>query len=463
VFQGADVEGLQGIAAKCEQGGDTADQVVAFLTALVIALKAASWFTGGASAAYAAYLESVVIPWLKKVSMALHLFAKVLNAHADAQTQASAGESVDWSSLPTYQTPQLPAGDCRDYPVLPPAGTTVPGYAGTPGQPSAPGGTPGLPSTPGPGTPGAPLPPATNTPDWRYDGVHVGALTPIQGELPAAQPSSGAPAGGSGGGSGGSSGDGALYDWEKTWGSGEDQLKAEAQFGYLDSEGDAATVGLAKGEVTWGTDADNLNGELEVGYLKGEVEDSGGIYSQAGAAAALGLAGAAGLARARVGGKHTTPAGQLEWNVEGAADARGNITADVGRGKGFDLDVGGRAALTGEADIKLSNQYVSAAANAGLTYGAALEAKGDVFLEYADGHLKFAVEGSLARGFGGVEGGLSVDADLGAIATAVDESVSAAAEAVGNAVGNLLIEASREAARELIEQVWPRDPWTPKL
>ncbi|MCW2845927.1 MAG: hypothetical protein JWN22_3843 [Nocardioides sp.] len=102
---GADTDELRDAGQKCEEGKEVTDQVITYLRALIAILRAASFFSGGASAAYAQYLETVVVPWLQKISMALGLFAKVLNANAEAQDQASNGQSVDFGALPSY-TPQ---------------------------------------------------------------------------------------------------------------------------------------------------------------------------------------------------------------------------------------------------------------------------------------------------------------------------------------------------------------------
>ncbi len=135
MFLGADTEELQEAGQKCQEGAETTGEVIQYLRALVIALKAASFFTGGASAAYAQYLETTVIPWLERIKQALDLFARVLLAHADAQNRVSAGESVDWGGLPTYRSPALPAGDTRDYPTIV-AGTPAPVSATAGPQPT---------------------------------------------------------------------------------------------------------------------------------------------------------------------------------------------------------------------------------------------------------------------------------------------------------------------------------------
>ena len=141
---GADTDELREVGQEFEQGKETTDQVIMFLKALIAILKAASFFSGGASLAYAEYLETTVVPWLEKISQALGLFAKVLNSQAEAQDTASEGGTVDYGSLPSYQTPALPA------PVTPyqgeplggtAAGTTTPQAGGT-GATGSPGGTP---------------------------------------------------------------------------------------------------------------------------------------------------------------------------------------------------------------------------------------------------------------------------------------------------------------------------------
>lgn len=134
-FLGADTDELREAGQKCQEGKETTDEVIMFLQALIAALYAASWFTGGASAAYASYLETQVVPWLQKISMALGLFARVLLSQAEAQDRASAGETVDFGSLPRYQTPQLPS-----QPVTPWDGNVTGGGSG--GGSSVPDGAP---------------------------------------------------------------------------------------------------------------------------------------------------------------------------------------------------------------------------------------------------------------------------------------------------------------------------------
>lgn len=107
-FLGADTDELREVGQEFQDGKEVTDQVITYLQALIAILKAASFFSGGASLAYAEYLETTVVPWLKKISMALGLFAKVLGTQADAQDEASNGGTVDMGSLPTYQSPSMP-------------------------------------------------------------------------------------------------------------------------------------------------------------------------------------------------------------------------------------------------------------------------------------------------------------------------------------------------------------------
>ncbi|HEY1133968.1 MAG TPA: hypothetical protein VGE77_05270, partial [Nocardioides sp.] len=104
-FLGADTDELREAQQKCQEGKEITDQVIMFVKALIALLRAASFFTGGASAAYATFLETQVVPWLEKISTALGMFAQVLGANAEAQDQVSAGETVDFSTLPTYTSP----------------------------------------------------------------------------------------------------------------------------------------------------------------------------------------------------------------------------------------------------------------------------------------------------------------------------------------------------------------------
>lgn len=107
-FLGADTDELREVGQQFQEGAETVDTIIKFVQALIAILRAASFFSGGASLAYAQYLETTVVPWLQKISMALKAFAQVLNINADAQDEVSNGGTVDYGSLPQYQTPALP-------------------------------------------------------------------------------------------------------------------------------------------------------------------------------------------------------------------------------------------------------------------------------------------------------------------------------------------------------------------
>lgn len=149
-FLGADTDELRGAADECMQGKEITDQVIQYVVALIALLKAASFFTGGASAAYAQYLESVVLPWLKKISAALELFAKVLGGNADAQDKASQGETVDPGSIPTY-TSQVTGTSSAVQPfngsVLGSGGSQGAAFGAITGAASSMGGSPGTTTT----------------------------------------------------------------------------------------------------------------------------------------------------------------------------------------------------------------------------------------------------------------------------------------------------------------------------
>lgn len=127
-FMGADTDALRDAGQECQEGKEKVDQVIQYLRMLIMALRAAAFFTGGASAAYADYLEGTVVPWLQKISQALGLMAKVLMANADDQdnvsnsgSQVTSGPSI---GLPSYSTPggSLPSQGIEEW-----QGSLVPG------------------------------------------------------------------------------------------------------------------------------------------------------------------------------------------------------------------------------------------------------------------------------------------------------------------------------------------------
>src|SRR3954470_15077878 len=116
-FEGADVDGLDRLAQEFGQAAQVCDEVKAACEVIV----AASFVFGPFGAAFVAYLKTVVIPWLTKISEALRLMAKVLSFHSQAQRDASSAAT----SLPSYATPSgLPPATTHDYPVISAAPTT---------------------------------------------------------------------------------------------------------------------------------------------------------------------------------------------------------------------------------------------------------------------------------------------------------------------------------------------------
>lgn len=287
MFLGADTEELQEAGQKCQEGAETTGQVIQYLRALVIALKAASFFTGGASAAYAQYLETTVIPWLERIKQALDLFARVLLAHADAQNRVSAGESVDWSGLPSYRTPALPAGDTREYPAI---------VSGTPAPVTA---------SPGPAAAG-------------LGGTGTGELDcfePMDQVLARGGTGGGPEGGGTGGGipagptTGGTPADGAP--------AGGTAPAATISTGTVDGLGTGPGSGIGG---SGGVPITEKPGGVPVGEGEGSYGAAAGI---AGGAAALGLGGAALAGR----GKGTGGDADLERLV--ASNGRGSRGEEV--------------------------------------------------------------------------------------------------------------------------------------
>ena len=368
-FLGADTDELRGAADECMQGKEVTDQVIQYLQALIALLKAASFFSGGASAAYATYLETVVVPWLQKISMALELFAKVLGANAEAQDQASQGETVDAGSLPSY-TSQV-SGNSAVQPfngsVLGSgsnAGAAFGAITGAAtgtgmGEPSAPptsvtvtspDGTvttvgPGASADSGTGAAGAPITtaPVTTTPisATTTDGVisRDGGLTGLSsaelrsGEgnpwhtVGADSTGGGGGGGGSmaptGGGAGGGLGTGSV---DGGTGVGPDAGSvSDSNSGPTAVHSSVGTGGGTPGADAL-TDASGFTGDSVGGSDGGNGTSYGAAAGIAGGAGALGLGGAA-LA-ARQGGS-VTGGSDPEIDRLAAANGRGSSGADV--------------------------------------------------------------------------------------------------------------------------------------
>ena len=122
-FQGADVSALDRLAQRTQQGADYARKIAIALKLVVAALRAMSWT--GFAAAYAAYLENVVIPWVERTGDALERFANVLRLASAAQKSVS--EDSPQISIPAsaYHSPGMPAVSAANPPRLCLPETTV--------------------------------------------------------------------------------------------------------------------------------------------------------------------------------------------------------------------------------------------------------------------------------------------------------------------------------------------------
>lgn len=297
-FLGADTDELREAQQKCQEGKEVTDQVITFVRALIALLRAASFFTGGASAAYATFLETQVLPWLQKISMALGMFAQVLGANAEAQDQVSAGETVDFSTLPTYTSP-LQTEQAKA-PLSSWNGGSI-----APTQPLTPG-TPGTTTTTTSSTTttadGVTIPGTTTTTTSPIGASPSSATTPVYAtpslgsstgsSLSTPAPTSsarpeigGALPTGTGGGSGGGAAP-ALGSGSVDGGSGSIPTGAPAA-----GSSDVATGGTTPGADSLGSAALNPTGDSV--STTGDKPSYGAAAGLAGGAAALGLGGAA--------------------------------------------------------------------------------------------------------------------------------------------------------------------------
>ncbi|MDT0202781.1 peptidoglycan-binding protein [Nocardioides sp. AE5] len=352
-FFGADTDELNEAGKKCQEGAETTDQVIQYLRALVIALRAASFFTGGASAAYAEYLTSTVIPWLEKISAALKMFANVLLSHAKAQDDASNGHDVNFAALPSYSSPLLPTSNTADYPaiVAPDCGVAAPvadaGPTGGAGVAPVTGGNqpagvapvggvgggiggvgvaPGSPGTGGTGasTIGMPVSPGGGQPAPGTSSIGTGTPS-ITTASPLAATSGSVPGIG---GTGGSSGWGAGTTGTGTSGTfGTPASSGLGLEGTLGEAGSASDTGSTPVSRAFGS-THGVDGVPEVATTPVAASEAGagsgfGAAGMiAGAAAAIGLGGAA---LARRGQKAT--AGDIEQLS--ASNGRGSRGEDV--------------------------------------------------------------------------------------------------------------------------------------
>ncbi len=350
-FLGADTDELREVGQQFQEGKETTDQVITYLKALIAILRAASVFTGGASAAYATYLETVVVPWLERISMALGMFAQVLGAQAEAQDTASDPSTIDYGSLPSY----APQGQ-NPAPITPYEGPPVTGNPGGQGVPTptdagATSSGPGLTigdnghlmidtgidldgpdgAATGGGQTGAPIgtsgigsaatagPSSTGPADFGRGGIDSG-----MGDL------GGGSGGGSGGGTGGGGGGpapglggggsvdgGSAFDGSTNGGAG-------SPFAHNGGLSDGGMGGTTPGSEALGATG---MGDATPAASESNGPSYGAAAGIAGGAAALGLGGAA-LA-ARGGGTGTgTPAGN-EIDRLATGNGRGSSGAEV--------------------------------------------------------------------------------------------------------------------------------------
>ena len=358
-FLGADTDELRSAADECMQGKEITDQVIQYLQALIALLKAASFFSGGASAAYAQYLETVVVPWLQRISAALELFARVLGANADAQDQASQGETVNAGSLPRY-TSQV-SGDSTVQPfsgsvlgsgntgaafgaitgAASSMGDNAPVGSGTQVTVTSPDGTVTTVTTPGEGT--TATAPVTSTPvgatpisTTTTDSVIPrDSLLPSSADLRTDDASwvaagSGAATGGGGGGLGsGSGGGGGLGSGSVDGGTGAGSGDAAftSHNGPSEVHSTAGTGGGTPGADML-TGAEGHTGDPVSASTDGNGTSYGAAGAIAGGAGALGLAGAA-LAARQGGGTGQTDPTIDRLATENGFGSRGDGVSDL--------------------------------------------------------------------------------------------------------------------------------------
>ncbi len=139
-FQGSDVDALDQIAGWTKKAADFATLVAGVLEAVATALEAFSW-TGWA-AAFARYLRTVVIPWVRSAAKMLSSASQFLALMSGKQKDASGDTpQVSTGSTPGYQVPRLPTVSTGDAPQV--AAITI-----TFGSPGASAGSTGVQVTP---------------------------------------------------------------------------------------------------------------------------------------------------------------------------------------------------------------------------------------------------------------------------------------------------------------------------
>jgi hypothetical protein len=349
-FLGADTDELRELSQKCQEGKEDTDQVITYLRVLIMVLRAASVWTGGASAAYAEYLETTVVPWLQRISMGLGMLAQVLGSNADAQDETSSGERVALSPFAGYQSLTSPGetlapftgsivapatGSGSGFPV---GGTSGPGggHAGIPGATSTPvtGGLGGLGGgLDGGGVGGGSLGSSAVLPSGSSSPLSVdgGGLT---GDTTAFGTTSigGTPGDGMGGGAGGGVGAGAGTSGGGAGISGAGGSGSPAGLGSSAGIGSDGSGPGGSGEGRWGgldapvTAGDNVAERYGSGTVPGAetgpstaagagaetVADAGDAPSYAAAAGIAGGAGALGLGGAALAARGNGQTGSGE-------------------------------------------------------------------------------------------------------------------------------------------------------
>jgi hypothetical protein len=407
MFQGADVDGLTRISQQCQQSAQVADEICAVLEAIV----AASWAFGPFGAAFTSYLKTVVIPWLKRISQALKLFAKVLSAHAQAQQQASAGYADASIAMPTYTTPQLPAGDTRQFPVLPATdqsggASTAPAAVTTPAAVAAPtegGAEPKLPETYDKSFAKGGALMSSGT----LSGIHA-KDNELGGGVPVQRTTQGSFLG-------------QPYTTTSTTAGApprEGDLNLLAGHSLLDGKG--ALLSTPKGAPV----------EAKLGYAEGNVSGAAGWSGATGLGAGVVAAGAIGLAQVK--GQQNLDIGKgftVDATEQAAVDARakGSAFAGVATDNGH-VVIGAAANVDGfagvEGSVKGSAGYgdlvragVEGRLQAGIGGAAGANAS------WQDGHLLLGAQAGATVGVGGKVAGY-VDVNVGELARMANQTAT---------------------------------------
>lgn len=431
MFQGADVDGLTRISQQCQQSAQIADEICAVLEAIV----AASWAFGPFGAAFTSYLKTVVIPWLKKISQALKLFAKVLSAHANTQQQASAGftDPSVAGALPTYTTPQLPAGDTRQFPVLPandqsgnlstaPAAVTPPAAVAAPVDDAS---KPKLPETYDKSLAkgGALMSAGT------LSGIHA-KDNELGGGLPVQRTTQGSFLGQ------------PYTTTSTTVGAPPREGDLNLLAGHTVLDGKGSLLSTPKGAPV----------EAKLGYAEGNVSGAAGWSGATGLGAGVVAAGAIGLAQVK--GQQSLDIGKgftVDATEQAAVDARakGSAFAGVAREDGH-LVIGAGANVDGFAGVEAS-------AKGSVGYG-------DLVRAGVEGRLQLGVGGAAGANASWQDGHLLLGAQAGAtvgaggkLAGFVDVNVGELARMANQTAGSWLSQMSEQLGK--MPNAYPQGTW----